>query len=281
MNCENIILTYKARAEKMIRPRLIAFLVLFSAIFVFVLSGMYFLNLKNSDLINVNSYLLSSFLFTCIILIIVFFIVPFYNFNTFVFTDKQIKFSNSFFKNNNKEILYSDIKFFVVDSFFEQIAIKTTKNYYIIFFDKENKSKIIEILRSKILDLSETEKRQKQKKAQDKPFTILLIVIVGEVLSFSILPVTSFFYTVNADRHLQEFVKSNYTDKKSLDKAYNSYFATMNNKAFYNYKQMLKIEKYTKNEKFNENADYVKSLFPDKTKEIENIINSEKVDFLN
>ena len=126
MNCENIILTNKARAEKMIRPRLIAFLVLFSAIFVFVLSGMYFLNLKISDLINVNSYLLSSFLFTCIILIIVFFIVP-----------------------------------------------------------------------------------------------------------------------------------------------------------FYNYKQMLKIEKYTKNEKFNENADYVKSLFSDKTKEIEDIINSEKVDFLN
>lgn len=276
---ENIIFEYTTDWKNIIIPQLKLFLLGFSPVLIFLFSSIYFFKIEFSELLNIVQNNLFVWGILCTFCFVIFEFKLFFDLNTLVFTDNKIIFKYRFFRNFN-EIEYKDIKFFVTDSNLRQIALKS-KKYYRIFCDKENQSKIVEIFRLKIADLSESEKLQRERNRKDKPLNIILILIICYILGFLILPVNSFFYTKSADRHLQKFIESNYTDNKELEKAYSNYWATMNNRAFYNYRQILKINKYRKDKDIEENAEYVKSLFPERTNEIDLILNQTSIDFDN
>lgn len=276
---ENIIFEYTTDWKNIIIPSLKIYLFCFSPVVICLLSGIFFLKLDFSDLLNIVQNNLFVWGILCLFCFVIFSFRLFFDLNIFVFTDSKIVFKNRFFRNFN-EIEYKDIKFFVTDSNLRQIALKS-KKYYRIFCDKENQSKIVEIFRLKIADLSESEKLQRERNSQDKPLNIILILIICYILAFLILPVNSFFYTKSADNHLKKFIESNYTDDEELEKAYADYWATMNNRAFYNYRQILKINKYRQDKNIEKNAEYVKSLFPERTNEIDLILNQTSIDFDN
>lgn len=275
---ENIIFEYTTDWKNIIIPSLKIYLFGFSPVVIFLLSGIFFLKLDFSDLLNIVQNNLFIWGILCLFCFVIFSFRLFFVLNTFVFTDSKIMFKNRFFRIFN-EIEYKDIKFFVTDSNLKQIILKS-KKYYRIYCDKENQSKIVEIFRLKIADLSESEKLQRERNGHDKLNTIL-ILIISYILSFLFLPVISFFYTKSADDHLKKFIESNYTDDEELEKAYADYWATMNNRAFYNYRQILKINKYRQDKNIEKNAEYAKYLFPDRTHEIDLILNQTNIDFDN
>lgn len=272
----NIIFEYKTKQREIFLYTSFFIFEIFFMMFIYLLSAMFFMKYPLLSLVE-YSYIL--WIFVLVFWILLFIINSIKFSNKVIFKTSKIKILNKYIKKACVEINYEDIEYFTIQNIMKNIFIKTNKNSYVLFCGKEYQEKINEILHSKVSDLSMSDKKQQNMERTDKPLNLFLVMLIGSIFIFFFLPIFSFFYTKIADYNLNKFIKSNYTDVKSLNDARYYYFSTMNNRAYYNFKQVLKIDKYTNNKSLKENAEYINELFPSRIEETQAILNAETIVF--
>ncbi len=267
-NDENVIFEYKTKIIDSLSPFLK--LILPFIIFIFI-SGCIFYGLKPTNMIL---YLISNkfILLEIIICIISMIILKIFLLPQIIFEKDKISYKFKYLKKLNKEIEYSDIKYFTIDKYLNILQIKSKNNFMNVFAKKTTIIKIAEILKSKISDLSKSEKMQsKQNKLN------ISLYIIFFLMALFMIPIVSFFFTKIADFHYNKFIKSSCKDETQLDEAYRLYSTASHNLSYHNYKQMLKIDAYKQREYLQDNIDYVNELFPNKQNETEEILKTKEL----
>lgn len=196
------------------------------------------------------------------------------------FYDDEIIIINKVFRNlEQKTINYQDIEWYVSHPILNLIIIKSKnrKTCFGIYADKKNKKKIKDMLGIRISGLEESAKRQNKINKSEKIEKVLPLLLIVFIFSVFVVPISSFFITKKADKYLDEYIKGGYKAEKILDEAYGFYFAGAHNKAYYNYKQILKIDVYRHDKYLGDNFALVNKLFPDKVNETKAILKSKKL----
>lgn len=196
------------------------------------------------------------------------------------FYDEEIIIANKILKNlEQNTINYQDIEWYVSHPILNLLIIKSKnrKVCFGIYADKKSKKKIKDILGIRVSSLEESEKRQKKINEAEKIEKVLPLLLLVLIFTAFSVPISSFFITKKADKHLGEYIKSGYKAEKTLDEAYGLYFAGAHNKSYYNYKQILKIDVYRHDKYLADNLAYVNKLFPNKVKETRAILKSKSL----